>query len=107
MRVVERPQIIYFCQLFLQALSVRSFLLSSRNLLQQRVTLCELFKQTRKVGPLLRSDLCRRRVLCRGAIAQGKDGAICACRTKVIFDQRINRVRRRLIRTKELPHRQR
>ena|SRR5258708_4964028 len=96
MRVVERPQVFYFRKLFLQALTVRALFLKSRNLLQQSVTLAELFKHTCKVGPLLGSDLCRGRILRGGAVAHREGGAVCARHSKMIFERRINRVRAQL-----------
>ena len=76
MRIVERPQVLYFRKLFLQALSALSFFLKSRNLLQQIVTLRELFKHACNVGSLLRGDLCRGCILRRSAVANCEDGAV-------------------------------
>ena len=104
MRVVERPQVLYFHKLFLQALGVRSILLKSRNLLQQGVTFRELFKHACEVYPLLRGDLCRGCILRRSAVTHSEDGAICARHTKMIL--RENLLRQQFAEEGELPHRQ-
>src|SRR5712671_1483234 len=104
---MEWPQVLHFRKLFLQALSVRSLELDNFDLLQQCVTLRELSKQPCEVSPLLRGNLCRGRVLCGGAVAQGKDGAVCARHTEVVFARQVSTKSQSSSQMGEALHRQR